>query len=421
MVQVVHEHCCGLDVHKQTVVACVIVPGPEGKPIKETRTFGTMTVDLLKLSEFLTAQGVTHVAMESTGVYWKPIYNLLEESFELLLINAQHLKAVEGRKTDVKDAEWIADLLRHGLLRPSFVPDRGQRELRELTRYRTSLVRERASEVNRLAKTLEGANIKLGSVAKDIMGVSARAMLEGLLEGKMHPAALAKLAKGRLREKTDKLELALAGQFHSHQKFMVAQQLAHIDFLEEMIEELGVEIQGRMGQEVEDQGHPFEEAVERLDTIPGIARRGAETILAEIGLDMSRFPTPGHLASWAGMCPGNNQSAGKRKSGKTRRGSPWLRGILVEAAQAAAHAKEGYLPSLYHSLAARRGKKKALIAVGHAILRIIYRLLDRKETYRDLGSTYRDDRNRQATINRLRDRLERLGVKVSIEPVAAVA
>jgi transposase len=312
MVQVVHEYCCGLDVHKQTVVACVITPDPDGRPAKEIRTFGTMTAELLHLSEFLAAKGVTHVAMESTGVYWKPIYNLLEDSFELLLVNAQHLKAVEGRKTDVKDAEWIADLLRHGLLRASFVPDREQRELRELTRYRTSLVRERAAEVNRLAKTLEGANIKLGSVAKDLTGVSARAMLEGLLEGKMHPAALARLAKGRLREKTDKLELALAGQFHGHQRFMVAQQLAHIDFLDEMIEGLGLEIQGRMGQEVEGQGCPFEEAVERLDTIPGIARRGSETILAEIGLDMGRFPTPGHLASWAGMCPGNNQSAGKR-------------------------------------------------------------------------------------------------------------
>lgn len=421
MVQVVHEQCCGLDVHKKTVVACVITPGSDGKPTKETRTFETVTAGLLQLSEYLAAKGVTHVAMESTGVYWKPIYNLLEDSFELLLVNAQHLKAVEGRKTDVKDAEWIADLLRHGLLRASFVPDRGQRELRELTRYQTSLVRERASEVNRLAKTLEGANIKLGSVVKDITGVSGRAMLEGLLEGKMHPAALAKLAKGRLREKIDKLELALAGQFHGHQKFMVAQQLAHIDSLDEIVEELGLEIQRRMRQEVQEQGRPFEEAVERLDSIPGIARRGAEIIIAEIGVDMSRFPTAAHLASWAGMCPGNNMSAGKRKSGRTRRGSPWLRGILVEAAHAVAHTKEGRLSAFYHRMAARRGKKKALIAVGHAILRIIYRLLERKEAYQDLGSNYYDERNQQAVIRRSVSRLERLGYKVSLEPAEAAA
>jgi transposase len=421
MVQVVHERCCGLDVHKKTVVACAIVPDADGKPGREVRTFGTMTADLLKLSEWLVSRAVTHVAMESTGVYWKPVYNLLEGSFELLLVNAAHLKAVPGRKTDVRDAEWIADLLHHGLLRASFVPDRCQRELRELTRYRTSLVRERASEVNRLAKTLEGANIKLGSVASDLLGVSARAMLEGLLEGKMHPAALAKLARGRLREKTDKLELALSGQFGAHQRFMVASQLAHIDFLDEAIGALGTQIEARMGQEAEEGQRPFEEAVELLDTIPGIARRAAETIIAEIGTDMSRFPTAAHLASWAGMCPGNNESAGKRRSGKTRRGSPWLRGVLVEAAQAAARTKGTYLSALYHRLAARRGRKKAVIAVAHAILLIVYRLIDRHETYRDLGANYHDERNREATIHRLVGRLERLGQKVSLEPIPAAA
>ncbi len=424
MVEVVHERCCGLDVHKATVVACAITPDEKGQASKQIRTFGAMTADLLDLSEWLTAEGITHVAMESTGVYWKPIYNLLEDSFELLLVNAQHLRAVEGRKTDVRDSEWIADLLRHGLLRPSFVPKKGVRELRELTRYRTSLIRERASEVNRLAKTLEGANIKLGSVASNLLGVSARAMLEGLLEGTMHPAALAKLAKGRLRQKMDKLELALAGLFHDHQKFMVASQLAHIDFLDEAIEGLNQEISRRLSQEEQDnggEGRPFEQGVELLDTIPGVGTRAAEAIIAEIGTDMSRFPTPAHLASWAGMCPGNNMSAGKRKSGKTRRGSPWLRGMLVEAAQAAAKTKETYLSSLYHRLAARRGKKKAVIAVAHAILLIAHRLLQRKEPYRDLGANYYDERDREATVRRLVGRLESLGHKVYLQPAASAA
>ncbi len=425
MVEVVHERCCGLDVHKKAVVACAITPDAEGKPDREIRTFGTMTADLLKLSEWLAAKGVSHVAMESTGVYWKPVYNLLEGSFQLVLVNAAHLRAVEGRKTDVRDAEWIADLLRHGLLRASFVPDRAQRELRELTRYRTSLVRERASEVNRLAKTLEGANIKLGSVASDILGASARAMLEGLLEGRMHPAALAKLARGRLREKTDKLELALSGLFGGHQRFMVASQLAHIDYLDEAIEGLNREISGRLSQEAEGLGQagherPFEEAVGLLDTIPGIARRAAEAIIAEVGTDMGRFPTPGHLASWAAMCPGNNMSAGKRKGGRTRRGSPWLRAILVEAAQAAARTKDTYLSALYHRIAARRGRKKAVIAVAHAILLIVYRLLDRRECYRDLGPNYLDGRHREAVVRRLVARLERLGHRVSLEPIPAV-
>lgn len=330
--EVVSPRCCGLDVHKKSVVAGRIVPGPNGRPQKEVQTFGTMTEDLLQLTDWLLAVGVTHVAMESTGVYWKPIYNLLEASFTLLLVNAQHLKAVPGRKTDVKDSEWIADLLRHGLLRASFVPDREQRELRELTRYRTALVRERTAEVNRLQKTLEGANIKLAAVASDLLGKSGREMLEALVGGTTDAAPLAQLAKGRLRAKLPQLERALTGQFGPHQRFLVAQQLAHIDYLEAAIAQVSTAIAERM--------RPFEEAVARLATIPGVGRRTAEVLVAEIGTTMDRFPTSGHLASWAGMAPGQHESAGKRKRGKTRKGSPWLRAILVEAAHAAGRTKE---------------------------------------------------------------------------------
>ncbi|MFQ6031246.1 MAG: IS110 family transposase, partial [Dehalococcoidia bacterium] len=313
----IYQRCCGLDIHKKVVVACLITPGRKGEPHKEIRSFGTMTADLLELSDWLAAAECTHVAMESTGVYWKPIYNLLEGSFELLLVNAQHIKAVPGRKTDVKDCEWIADLLRHGLLKGSFVPHRSQRELRELTRYRTSLVWERSAEVNRLQKTLEGANIKLAAVATDILGKSGREMLDALVGGSTDAPVLAELAKGRMREKIPELERALAGQFGPHQRFMVATQLAHIDFLEETIEKVSGEVAERLG--------PFEPMVERLDAIPGIGPRNAQALLAELGTDMERFPSAGHLASWAGMCPGNHESAGKRKSGKTRKGNRWLR------------------------------------------------------------------------------------------------
>ncbi len=419
--EVVHPRCAGLDVHKKGVVACVVVPGSAGKAAKEIRSFGTMTDDLLKLSDWLAAHQVTHVAMESTGAYWKPIYNLLEGQFEVLLVNAQHIKNVPGRKTDVKDSEWIADLLRHGLLRPSFVPDRDQRELRELTRYRVSLVRERAAEVNRLQKVLEGANIKLASVTSDVLGMSGRAILEQLVAGSTDSAAMANLAKGKLRKKVPLLEQALKGSVAAHQRFMVARQLEHIDFLDQAIEEVSSEIRQRLGREIEGQGRPFEEAVELLDTIPGIGPRIAEGVIAEIGVVMARFPTAGHLASWAGLAPGNNESAGKRKSGRTRKGSPSLRAQLVEAAQAAAHTKDTYLSALYHRVAAHRGHKKAIIAVAHAILIIIYRLLDRKEPYRDLGANYYDERNRQAAERHLVKRLERLGNKVTIEPIQTAA
>src|SRR3954465_12325772 len=358
--EVIYARCCGLDIHKQTVVACVIVPGPERQPRKEVRTFGTMTADLLALSDWLAAQGVTHVARESTGVYWKPVWNVLEGSFELLLANARHIKAVPGRKTDVRDCEWIADLLRHGLLKASFVPDRGARELRELTRYRTSLVRERTAEANRLQKTLEGANIKLAAVATDIPGASGRAMLAALVAGTADASALAQLAKGRLRAKLPQLEQALVGSVGSHQRFLIARHLAHIDFLDAAIAQVGAEIARQM--------RPLEELIARLDAIPGIGREVAEALLAEIGADMGRFPTAGHLASWAGMCPGSDESAGKRRSGRTRKGSPWLRATLTEAAYAAGRGRGTYLAERYHRLIGRRGKKKTAIAVGRTIL-----------------------------------------------------
>jgi transposase len=409
--QVVYERCCGLDVHKRLVVACVLTPGTSGCPRKEIRSFGAMSDDLERLAEWLAQHGVTHVAMESTGVFWQPIWNVLEGRFSLLLVNAQHIKAVPGRKTDVRDCEWIAELLRHGLLKPSFVPERAQRELRELTRHRTSLLQERAAAINRLQKTLEGANIKLAAVASNVVGVSARQILEQLLAGERDTAALAELARGKLRAKRLDLERALAGQVGPHQRFLIAQHLAHIDFLDEAVAQVSAEIEERT--------RPFEEALARLDGIPGVGRRTAEILIAEIGTDMSRFPTAGHLASWAGLCPGQNESAGKRRSGRTRKGNPWLRTALVEAAQAAAHTKNTYLAAQYHRLAGRRGRKRAILAVGHTILVTAYHLLDRADTYRDLGPLYFEERDRRAVERRLVKRLERLGYQVTLTPPAA--
>jgi transposase len=347
------------------------------------------------------------------GVFWKPVYNLLEGLFELLLVNAAHIKAVPGRKTDVRDAEWIADLLRHGLLRPSFIPDRPQRELRELTRYRTTLVHERANEVNRLQKVLAGANIKLASVATDILGKSGRDILEALVAGTVDATALAQLARGRLREKIPQLEQALAGQFGPHQRFLIAEQLAHIDFLDATLERLS----GAIGERL----RPFEAEVERLQTIPGLGQRTAETLLAEIGADLNRFPTARHLASWAGLCPGNDESAGKRRSGRTRKGSPWLRTALVEAAQAAARPKDTYLAAQYRRLAARRGAKRAAVAVAQSLLVMVYALLTQHATYHELGGQYFDQRDRQAVERRLVHRLEALGYTVSLAPTSPAA
>ncbi len=346
-------------------------------------------------------------------VFWKPIYNLLEGNFELVVVNAQHIKAVPGRKTAVRDAEWIADLLRHGLLRASFIPDRSQRELRELTRYRTTLIHDRANEVNRLQKVLEGANIKLASVATDILGKSGRDMLEALVGGASDSALLAQLARGRLREKLPQLEQALAGQFGAHHRFLLAQQLAHIDFLDASLERVSTEIAERVG--------PFEAEVARLQSIPGVGQRTAEVLVAEIGVDLTRFPTARHLASWAGLCPGNDESAGKRRSGRTRKGSPWLRTALVEAGQAAARTKETSLAAQYRRLAARRGAKRAAVAVAHSLLVMVYALLTQPTGYHELGGHYFDERDRQAVERRLVHRLEALGYTVSLAPTSPAA
>ena len=406
--EAIYERCCGIDVHKKAAVACVIVPGPTGQPLKTIRTFGTTTEAILRLGDWLAEWGVTHVAMESTGVYWKPLWNLLEERFTLLLANAQHVKAVPGRKTDVRDCEWLADLLRHGLVRGSFVPPRPQRELRELTRYRTTLVRERSAEVNRLQKTLEGANIKLGAVASSLVGRSAREMIEGLLADGPDPARLADLARGRLREKLPELERALTGRVGPHQRFLLAQQLAHIDYLDAAVERVSVEIAERL--------RPEDETLARLATIPGVGRRIAEIIAAELGVDVTRFPSAGHLAAWAGVAPGNHESAGKRLSGKARKGSPWLRTALVEAAQAAARTKGTYLATQYRRLAPRRGQQRAVVAVAHTILVIVYHLLRDQTTYRELGATYFDERERRDVERRLVRRLEALGNTVTLKP-----
>ena len=410
--QVIHERCCGLDVHKRTVTACRLKWLGSGWQ-KEIRQFGSMTKDLLALLDWLVGEGCTHVAMESTGVYWKPVYNILEGQFELLVVNAQHLKAVPGRKTDVRDAEWIAELLAHGLLRGSFVPPPSVRELRELTRYRTSLIRDRARTVNRLQKVLEVANIKLASVVSDIDGVSARLMLEGLVAGQRDTEQLASLAKGRLKEKHAQLVEALSCRLQPHQSFLIVEHLAQIDYLEGAIE--------RLSRQIEEKLRPFEQPIGWLDTIPGVNQRTAEVLWAETGGDMSRFASARHLASWAGMCPGNNESAGKRRSGRTRKGSPWLRHCLVEAAHGAAHTKNKYLSSQYHRLAAHRGKKKALVAVGHSILQIAYHLLTRKQVYCDLGANYFDERDRQAVTKRCVNRLQKLGYQISLEKLQIAA
>jgi transposase len=409
--EVVFPRCCGLDIHKRTVVACRIVSGPDAPPQKDVRTFGTMTDDLLALADWLAAAGVTHAALEATGVYWQPLWNLLEDRFALLLVNASHVRQVPGRKTDVKDAEWLADLLRHGLLRASFVPPRPQRELRELTRYRTSLVRERSREANRIQKTLEGANLKLGDVASNVLGVSGQAILRALVAGTTDPAALAELARGRLRDKRADLERALAGAVGPHQRFLLGEQLRHLAALDDSIARVSAEIAARV--------RPVAAALEALDTIPGVARRTAEALVAEVGTDLARFPSAAHLASWAGLCPGNHQSAGKRQSGRTRKANPWLRAALTEAAQGAGRTKQTYLGAQYRRLAARRGAKRAAVAVGHSILVIAYHLLTTGEVYTDLGPNYFDERARDAVQRRLVRRLEALGYAVQLQRPAA--
>jgi transposase len=366
-----------------------------------------MLSDLYRLRDLLLTQCITHVAMESTSVFWKPIYNVLEGSLQMVLVNAQHVKNVPGRKTDISDAEWLADLLQHGLLRPSFVPDATQRELRDLTRYRSSLVQDRARTILRLQKILEDANIKLSSVVKDLTGVSATDILHHLLAGTTDPATLAELARGKLRSKRDLLQEALAGRLKAHHRFLITEQLALIDSLDESIAHLSQEIAERL--------RPFEPLIAHLMTIPGIGRRLAEILLAEIGTDVQRFPSARHLASWAGMCPGNRESAGKRLPTGTRHGNPWLRSALTEAAHAASHTKQSYLATFYQRLAVRRGSHKAIMALGHTLIVILFHIINKQEDYHELGSTFFDERDRSQVQRRLVHRLQALGYEVTLQ------
>jgi transposase len=404
------DRVAGLDVHQATVVATVRVPAEPGGRRMVTETFGTMTPDLVALREWLQAFGVTQVALESTGVYWKPVYYVLEDAFTLLLINMQELKHVPGRKTDVKDSEWLAQLLECGLLRASFVPPPPIRELRDLTRYRVQQVRDRAQEVNRLYKVLEDAGLKLTTVASDVMGVSGRAMLTALVEGTTDPVILADLARGKLRKKLPALRRALQGTFRPHHAFLIQQGLAKIDFLDEAIEQLTEELDRRL--------LPFESMLTALDTIPGVDRIGAISLVAETGGDMHRFATAGHLCSWGAMCPGQNESAGKRRSGKTRKGNRYLRGTLIQAGLGAMRTRGSMLQARYHRVKRHRGHKKAIVAVGHQILEIAYYVMRDGVTYHELGADYFTRRHQERAVRRHVKQLEALGFQVTIEKAA---
>jgi len=444
MLPILYRRVAGLDVHKKSVVATRMQVTEEDRAVRETETFGTTTPDLLRLHDWLLEWDTDHVAMESTGDYWRPVYNVLEDTFQLLVVNAKHVKHVPGRKTDVKDAEWLAELMMHGLLKASFIPPRPQRALRDLTRYRTTLVQERTRLVNRVQKLLEGANIKLSSVATDIMGVSARAMLVEIAAGQTDPVLMAELARGQLRAKIPELEKALTGIVLAHHRFLLVKQLAHIDFLDEQVEEISVEIgrqleamsrpsggsepdtaQGTEDGSITGEGKPpltWLEAVALLDTIPGVNQRTAEMMLAEMGLDMSRFPTAGHLATWAGLAPGNNESGGKRYSGRTPKGNRALTTTMVVAAWTAARSKDTFLKARYHRLAARRGKKRAIVAVAHSMLVSAWHMLTYQQPYRELGGNYFDERQKETKVSYLIRRLEKLtggSVSIAIQPAAA--
>ncbi len=422
----------GIDVHKKSVVVnCRRVEDKEVET--ETRTFGTTTPELLQMTDWLASWGVTHVAMESTGVYWHPVYNLLEGSYEVMVVNAKHIKHVPGRKTDVKDAEWIAELLSYGLLKASFVPEKPQRDMRDLTRYRTKLVQERAREVNRVQKLLEGANIKLASVATDVLGVSGRLMLQALIEGTTDEQAMADMAKGRMRSKIPELEKALTGIVSDHHRFMLSEQLAHIDFLDGQIANISQEISERLEKmsqkqpptppeetaeaaSPEDSDTPltWSMAIELLDTVPGINQRAAEAILAETGIDMNQFPEDKHLTAWAGLAPGNNESGGKRYSGRTRKGNQTLRTTMIQVAHAARRKKGSYASALYSRLVGRRGKKRAIVAVARSLLVSIYHMLNRQEAYEDLGSDYFQERRKESKVDYLTRQLSKLGYEVQL-------
>lgn len=449
-----YTHGASIDVHKKTVVVCCRTPGLQGTPVKETRTFSTMTADLLTLSDWLTSLSITHIVMESTGEFWKPVYALLEANFTVLVVNAQHIKNVPGRKTDVTDAEWMVDLLCHGLVRGSFIPPLPQRDLRDLTRQRINLVRERATVVNRLQKVLEWANLKLAAVATDVLGVSARAMLEAIVDGQSDVTALADLARGALRSKRADLERALEGRVRAHHRFLMAKHLVHIDFLDEQIAAFDAHIAAyiqeqtppappsdepgaapapaagpRTGAATPQPDRPandpapltWEEAISIWDEIPGIGRRVAEQLVAEVGVNMAQFPSGQHLASWAKLAPGNNVSAGKRYSSKIGKGNQWLRSTLVQAAHAAVKVKGSYLAAFYQRLVVRRGKKKAIVAVAHKLLVLAYTLIRKRERYCEPGSSALDERRKDHLLHRMRHRIEQLGYQVHLEPLPAQA
>jgi len=405
--ETVYKIACGIDVHKDLIVACVIT-----KSGRQTRSFGAMTCELLELTAWLKEIGSEMTAMESTGSYWKPVYNLLEaENIPVMVVNAQHIKNVPGRKTDVKDSEWIADLLRHGLLRASYIPSRDQRELRELVRYRKSMIEERAREFNRIQKVLEGANIKLGSVVSNIEGKSATAMIDAIVSGNTDADALSELAKGALKTKKELLVKSLQGVIGSHQRKILGAMRQHIRTLDTLIENLDAEISQCLSAQ--------SEILEVLETIPGVGERSAQVILAEIGWDMSIFPTAHHLASWAGVCPGNNESAGKKHSGKTRKANPTLKTTLAQCAKVNARAKNTYLYAQYRRIASRRGVNKATIAVAHSILIIVYYIFKNGCTYRELGGGYFDEIKKDEVVRRAVKRIEALGYSVTAEPLPA--
>lgn len=437
--RIIYQRVAGLDVHKKTVVATRMWVDEEDRVQWETKTFGTMTKELLSLSDWLSERGCIQVATESTGEYWKPVYNVLEEQFDVWVVNAKHIKHVPGRKTDVKDAEWLAEVMLHGMVKKSFVPDKPQRAVRDLTRYRAKMVEERTRIVNRVQKVLEGANIKLSSVASDVMGVSGRAMLAAICEGQATPKTMAELAKGRLRNKIPLLEDALTSLVESHHRFLLAKQLAHIDFLDEQIADISAEI-ARLFEEMSDpphdsdtdeQQHPEEEggaaptwtaAVELMDTIPGINETSARSILAEIGVDMRQFPTANHLTAWGGLAPGNRQSGGKRYKARTRKGNRSLTSIMVQAAWSAVRTKGTFYKARYSRLVVRRGKKRAIVAIARSMLVSIWHILTSQQPYQELGGDFFDKRKTESQITYHTHKLEKItggSVKIILEPSTA--
>jgi len=409
--ELLHPHCAGLDLHKETVVACVRHMA-DGKVTTDVKSFQTTTHELMELSDWLSSQGVTHIAMEATGVYWKPVWHILSDGeFALILANAAHVKNVPGRKTDVNDAVWLADLMAHGLIRASFVPDEPTQQMRDLLRTRKQFVRERSSHTQRIQKTLEDANIKLDSVITDIVGLSGRRMIEALIGGETDPEALAALAHGRIRATKAELEAALRGRVTAHHRFMLRIHLNHLDALNTTIADIDKEVDGNV--------EPFRVAIEMLTTIPGVSSLAAEVMVSEIGIDMSRFKTEGHLISWAGLCPKNDESAGKRRSNRMKKGAPWLKTTLIQCAWAASRTKASYLQAQYLRIRSRRGPKKAIGAVAASILTAAYHMLKDGTLYQDLGASHFDHRDKGKQALRLVNRLQSLGFTVQITSMAA--